>query len=151
MTTSKRKPTKPKVTAKHRDSRPTIYHEYWVDRICSHLERGWSLMRFCENVKNPGMQTVMRWLKDPANEDFREKYARAREESAHADADHIGGLAEKAALGLIDPQAARVAIDARKWLAGKRKPKVYGDKIEHSGQVDGVIRVSFLAADEKIM
>ena len=40
----------------------------------------------------------------------------------------------------IDPGWAnwqRTRIDAKKWLAGKRSPKKYGDKIdvEHSGEV----------------
>ena len=36
-----------------------------------------------------------------------------------------------------DAGKARVRIDARKWLAGKMKPKVYGDKqtVEHQGGV----------------
>ncbi len=31
----------------------------------------------------------------------------------------------------------RLQVDARKWYAGKLRPKVYGDKIqqEHSGEV----------------
>jgi hypothetical protein len=34
-----------------------------------------------------------------------------------------------------DPNCRRIRIDARKWYAGKLRPKVYGDRIqqEHSG------------------
>ena len=32
--------------------------------------------------------------------------------------------------GKITPEQARVAIDSLKWSAGKRKPKVYGDRIQ---------------------
>ncbi len=142
---------KPKVNAKHRDAqRPTLYHEYWAQRICSHIERGWSLRGFCEKDGNPRMPTVLKWLKE--SPDFQAQYAHAREASADADADHIGNLAEKAAHGLIDPQAARVAIDARKWLAGKRKPKKYGERLELGGAgADGAILVRFDASDEKLM
>ncbi len=38
--------------------------------------------------------------------------------------------------GKLDPNAARVAIDAYKWAAGKRKPKVYGDKVAIGGASD---------------
>ena len=30
-------------------------------------------------------------------------------------------------------QAARLRVDARKWVASKLLPRVYGEKIEHSG------------------
>lgn len=42
-------------------------------------------------------------------------------------------------------QRSRLRIDARKWMAGKLRPKVYGDKVEleHSGhlKVERVERV----------
>jgi hypothetical protein len=31
--------------------------------------------------------------------------------------------------GKLDPQVARVAIDAEKWLAAKKQPKVFGEKV----------------------
>ena len=38
----------------------------------------------------------------------------------------------------LDASQARVALDGVKWEAGKRKPKVYGDKLDlnHSGKID---------------
>ena len=142
---------KPKVTAKHRDAqRPTIFHPYWVQRICSHIERGWSLRGFCEKDGNPRMPTVLKWLKE--SPDFQVQYAQAREASADASYDHVGNLAEKASHGLIDPQAARVAIDARKWMAGKMKPKKYGDKLELAGGgKDGAFQFIISSDDEKLM
>ena len=37
----------------------------------------------------------------------------------------------------MDPNAARVAIDALKWNAARMHPAIYGDKLqtEHSGEV----------------
>jgi len=49
---------------------------------------------------------------------------------ADADADKIADVAKRVEDGLLDPNAARVAIDAYKWSAGKRRPKRYGEKIE---------------------
>jgi hypothetical protein len=73
----------------------------------------------------------MRWLADDQDGKRREQYARARDAQSDVIADEILMIADTEE----DAQKARVRIDARKWLAGKMKPKVYGDKqtVEHSG------------------
>lgn len=81
----------------------------------------------------PSHQTVYNWLQ--AHPDFLEQYARAKEDSGDADADKIEEIAEKTLSGEIDPKAARVAIDAYKWTAGKKRPKVYGDRLAVTGDL----------------
>lgn len=75
---------------------------------------------------------------------FREKYARAKDTRAHKLAEEILELAdqepERGEDGRLDPTSVnqhRLQVDARKWLASKMLPRVYGDKVhtEHSGQV----------------
>lgn len=105
------------------------------DRICDRIVEGESLRAICRDDDMPNYVTVFRWLgadEDEAGNDgpLRKQYARAREASGDADADGVKDYGEQAAKGLIDPAAARVAIDALKWSAGKRKPKVYGDKLD---------------------
>jgi hypothetical protein len=74
--------------------------------------------------------TLKRWLRE--DEELRAHYACAREDQADSFADEIIETSRDASL---DPNDRRVRIDALKWAAGKRKPKVYGDKVttEHSG------------------
>lgn len=75
----------------------------------------------------PSTSSVFRWLDSvPA---FRERYARARQEQAETFADEIVALADRDDL---DPQDKRVRVDARKWVAAKLKPKVYGDSQQTS-------------------
>lgn len=62
-----------------------------------------------------------------------EHYAHAREAQADLDADRIREIGEQAIRGEIEANAARAAIDAYKWSAGKRAPKKFGDKLELSG------------------
>jgi hypothetical protein len=85
--------------------------------------------------------TPLRWLREDATGELRNHYARAREDQGDLSADEIKDAARRVARGEIDPQAGRVLIDALKWDAGKRKPKVYGDKVttEHSGPGGGDI------------
>lgn len=105
------------------------------DKICDRIVEGDSLRAICRDKGMPSYVTVFRWLsadEDEAGNDgpLRKQYMRAREASGDADADGVKDYGEQAAKGLIDPAAARVAIDALKWSAGKRKPKVYGDKLD---------------------
>ncbi|WP_313349093.1 hypothetical protein [Paracoccus sp. (in: a-proteobacteria)] len=107
------------------------------DAICEAIACGDSLAKVLRKKGMPGYSTVIRWLRD--DEDFRADYARAREAQADADADKIGDIVDKVLAGKLDPQAARAAIDALKWTAGKRQPKKYGDKLELEGKVGVVI------------
>lgn len=87
----------------------------------------------------PGRATVLRWLRD--HEEFRAQYEMARMEQADVLADEIIEIADQSPghtehgtdSGAVQHQ--RLRVDARKWVASKLKPKVYGDKqaIEHSG------------------
>ena len=107
------------------------------DAICEALASGDSLVKILRENGMPHYATVMRWLE--ADERFRENYARAREAQGDAYADRIDDVAERVLSGEIDPQAARVAIDALKWSAGKRLPKKYGDKL--GLDVQGAIKI----------
>jgi hypothetical protein len=113
--------------------RPSDFTPEMGERICEAIADGASLRSICESATMPNRSTVFRWLADPKNADFRDQYARAREFSGDADADDVAHYSRQAADGKIEPAAATAAINGLKWSAGKRKPKVYGDKIAHVG------------------
>lgn len=92
--------------------------------ICERLAKGESLASICRLKGMPSQTTVFRWIGD--DDVFRENYARARELQADSFVDEIVNIADTE----IDPNRARVRIDARKWTAGKLRPKVYGDRVE---------------------
>lgn len=112
-------------------ARPTLFNEALAGDICERIADGESLRKICKDQDLPERRTVFRWLADPAPERdaFRHQYALAREASADADDDDIRHYSREAAEGRIEPAAARAAVDGLKWSAGKRKPKVYGDKV----------------------
>lgn len=90
-----------------------------------------------------GRRTILKWLS--LHTDFSKMYARAHEMQADHDADEIREITRRV-VGphregeeSLKPDAARIAIDALKWSAGKRKPKVYGDKVEVDTPADGGI------------
>ena len=103
--------------------RPSEFSQEIVDAICERLSEGESLRSICRADDMPSKATVFRWLS--SRPEFSDQYARARETQADVIADEILSISDEEP----DPQKARVRIDARKWLAGKMRPKVYGDKV----------------------
>lgn len=115
-------------------SRPSSYSERAADVICARLADGESLRSICKDTHLPSARAVHRWLNDDENESFRQQYARAREVQADKLFDDILSISDDKE---SDVQRSRLQVDARKWMAGKLRPKKYGDKqeIEHSGSV----------------
>ena len=62
------------------------------------------------------------------NKEYAENYARARKNQAESSFEKILSLAQRVESGLLEPQAARVAIDTYKWVAARLHPQVYADK-----------------------
>lgn len=87
------------------------------------LMEGKTLTNICRLDTMPKYSTVCQWL--ATEPEFAEKYTRAREVQADYFADETVDIADNEP----DPAVAKVKIDARKWHAGKTRPKKYGDKV----------------------
>lgn len=134
--------------------RPSSYSEETADAILTRIADGEPLSRICKDDGMPSMPTVYRWLE--ANEDFRNRYVRAREEQADTLADDIVRIADEppppeSEAGKID--SAWVAwqknrIEARKWTAAKLKPKKYGEKTETEVTHKGGFTVTWANPEE---
>lgn len=118
--------------------RPSDYSEDIAKAICEDIADGKSLRKICDDENMPAKGTVFVWLsKHP---EFQDQYARAREAQADLLFDETLEIADQydKAADELNPdhiQRAKLRIDTRKWIAGKLRPKVYGDKRinEHSG------------------
>lgn len=132
--------------------RPSSFTQEVADLICERIADGESLRAICTGDDYPDKATVFRWLNE--NEDFRDQYARAREAQADAVFDDILTIADDGRNDWMERHNAdgenigwqvngealrrsQLRVDARKWMAGKLKPKKYGDKIDvnHEGSV----------------
>lgn len=118
---------------------PTKYTEEIGNTICERLSNGESLVKICQDEGMPPRATVYGWITQ--QEEFSNKYTRAREGQGHYYADDVDEILQRMYSGEIDAQKARVAIDARKWQSGKLLPGVYGDRVnvDHSGEFKVVI------------
>lgn len=127
-------------------ARPSSFTEEMADRICEMLAEGQSLRAICAAEDMPSQSAVFRWLADERRATFRQQYARAREAQADALFDEMLDIADdgsndwmerKRQDGSTDEvlnsehvQRSKLRIDARKWMASKLNPKVYGDKLD---------------------
>ncbi len=120
--------------------RPSDYSQEVVAAICERLADGESLRAICASDDMPGKSTVFQWL--AAHKEFADQYARARETQADALFDEILSIADDVSRDTIAGKngesiannewisRSRLRVDARKWMAGKLRPKVYGDKVQ---------------------
>lgn len=121
----------------------SAYTDEMALTICERLANGESLKAICEDENMPARSTVFKWLAE--NSKFSDMYARAREEQADAIFDEILEIADNGRNDWMERrgeddagwvangeniQRARLRIDSRKWMAGKLRPRKYGDKLE---------------------
>jgi len=123
----------------NKGGRPSIHTDELEQRVLSGLSV-MSMVKVCELDGMPNRDTIYSWMiKVPG---FTDRYARACDERADHRAEMIDDIAERVLSGEVDPQAARVAIDAHKWTASKLRPKKYGERIsqELTGADGGAIK-----------
>lgn len=131
--------------------RPSDFTQEMADLICERIADGESLRSICSGDDMPAKGTVFRWL--AADAVFQDQYARAREAQADSLFDDILTIADTPVIGekrkvkedgaveistgdMIEHR--RLQVDARKWMAGKLRPKKYGEKLDLnvSGQLE---------------
>lgn len=136
--------------------RPSSYTDEMAQDICDRIAMGESLRSICLDDHMPDQKTVYRWLRreDDVGDRFRQQYARAREDQADTYADEQTDIADDGSNDWMEKRSAdgqsigwtlngehvqrsKLRIETRRWLAGKLRPKKYGDKAElhHTGAV----------------
>jgi len=113
----------------------TTFTQELADSICQGLADGHSLMKVCKDLGTP-RHSVLQWLENPKHEAFRRQYAQARELQADYLAEEILVIADDHK-GDPDANSRRLRVDARKWYAGKLRPKKYGEASQIDLNVGG--------------
>ena len=113
-------------------------------QICDYVAQGVSMKAICEMLRI-GHDTPYKWLEsDPQ---FATEYDRAKQISAEFMAEELKDLADDETL---DPRSRQIRIETRKWLAGKLKPRKWGDKTILSNDPDSPIGSLALRLDTAI-
>jgi len=134
--------------SKRERGRQSLYTPELAAYICEQVAVGRSLVSITREPGVPSYQTIMEWLK--AHPDFEVTYRQARQDQADTLAEEIIAIADGVKdVGPADSakvNAARLRVDARKWVASKLKPKVYGDRVETA--LTGAVTVEHTITDE---
>ena len=140
-------------------ARPSEFSDKTAAVILERIASGESLRAICEAEEMPARSTVFQWLSK--RDEFADQYARAREEQADAIFDEILSIADDGRndwmernygenVGWIENGEAlrrsALRIDARKWMAGKLRPKKYGERsqMELTGKDGGALVVKIV-------
>ena len=100
--------------------------DFW-EQLWTHLADGHSLRSFVANSEVP---FHVLWSRMQADPDLMERYEMVRNVRALVNAERIEALAERVEQEQMDPNAARVAMGARQWLAERLDPKRWGTKVQ---------------------
>lgn len=105
----------------------------WRDALCIWIVEGGSLASFVrEFPQGPSQTTWFKWQADDPT--FADALTRARECCADTLAEECitiaDGVQDAGQFDSARVNAARLAVDARKWLASKLRPKSYADRLE---------------------
>lgn len=141
----------------------TTFTEEIGDALCERIALGESVRSICDDEAMPSMSTVFKWLRD--NEAFSQQYARAREVQADALFDDIIDIADDGRNDWMEKRNAdgenigwqengealrrsQLRIDARKWMAGKLRPKKYGEKLALTDGDGGPLKIEVVRFGE---
>ena len=109
-------------------ARPTKCTSAITEEICTRIAGGESLRSICVDEEMPAMSSVLLWVVqgreiEDADGLFSEHYHASREAAGYAHADEALSLRNEIREGTLDPQSAKVILDALKWGAERMAPK----------------------------
>lgn len=124
--------------------RPSEYNKETALKICTIIATSsTSLRTICNEEGMPDVTTVYRWIE--SNDEFRNLYARAKEDQADFLAEEMIEIADDATNDFMTvvkgdvsyeqenkewTSRSKLRVDTRKWIASKLKPKKYGEQIK---------------------
>ena len=135
-------------------ARPTKCTQSITDEICSRIAGGESLRSICEDEHMPDKSNVLLWVVtkrkiEGTEATFHDQYHACREAAGYSHADEALDLRNELRNGEIDPQTAKVILDALKWGAERMAPKSHSarQEIDHTS-TDGSMTPSQVNAKD---
>lgn len=121
---------------KHAGGRPSSYTPQIAQQICDGISSGKTIFDIIKKPGMPSKTTLLRWLSDPDNDEFRALHMRARQSQAWIHADLMWTIAKHA--NPKDAHAVRLRVDTLKWRCERFNRAAFGDvkQVNVSGSVD---------------
>lgn len=82
----------------------------------------------------PPVRTISGWA--VKFEDFSQKCAHARLQQAHVIVEDMARILEKVEKGELSSDQGRVILSGKQWIASRKNPKAYGDKMTLAGDAE---------------
>ncbi|MGJ7467253.1 MULTISPECIES: hypothetical protein [Comamonas] len=152
---TKKPPAATKTTPPKKAAKPLTPFQKWssgvgaLDQFLAFILEGGHMADFCRQNEF-AYTTMLDWIN--ADSSRAEMYARAREDRSDKLADEIVAISDECEYAPITDMSTgetiavafdktavarnKLRVDARKWIAAKLKPRVYGDKVQVEGTVD---------------
>lgn len=131
--------------------RPPKFTQGLADTICARMADGMTVREICRQEDIPVTETAVRLWHVNDYKGFSSQYTKAREAQAVRWADEILEICDDGSNDWVERknkdgstytqfdsehyQRSRLRVDTRKWMLSKMLPKVYGDKLELSGDI----------------
>ena len=112
--------------------------------ICRRIADG-EMVEEAATAEGITARTVREWVHQEPR--LAPLYARAREDAADALAERALQIATQATAATY--QQDRLKVDTLKWLAAKRRPREYGDKLELANNEERPLVVTFVTEDRR--
>jgi transposase-like protein len=157
-----KKQKKPSQKPKNKGGRPTKYSPELADKICERIATSSDGVHKVAESLEIGASTCFEWLdKHP---EFADKYARAKERQADFMVQEMIEIADDASRDekIIQKNGSttvventewtnrsKLRVETRKWLAGKLRPKVYGDSLKLQGDKENPVQVQISGMEIK--
>ena len=135
---------------KAKTGRPSKNTDALTEEICGRLASGEPMSKITKDAHMPDKATVYKWLRH--DDEFRNLYELARQDGAHTYASEISEIVDVEPNKTYDEHGNmrydpasiaynRLRMDARKWLAAKYLPKVYGERQIMAGDAEAPLVV----------
>ncbi len=121
-------------------ARLTEYDFELCKEICDQLADGSNIKRILNsNEKYPHWTTFRRWKNE--RPELRTLYINSQQDKAVALEEELDELRDDLRKKEIDPSTYNVLAQTLKWKMAKFYPKVFGDKVQHTGDAENPITV----------
>ena len=135
--------------------RPTLCTQEIADEICRRIADGESLRAVCMDDEMPDKSTVLLWVVngriiDGTERQFFDQYAQARTAAGFSHADEAMELRHELRSGGLDPQSAKVILEALKWGAERMAPKHHSSRQEIVGNEGGPLKIIMGQDDDNL-
>ena len=134
-------------------ARPSTYNYDLCIEICSEVAEGFNIKAVLRSKEEyPTFQTWCNWKRE--HKELFDLYVKTMQDKAESEIEEIDHVYDMLKAGEIEPSAANVLIQTKKWTAAKFYPKMFGDKVqqEHSGEIKGqhpqTIQIEITKPDE---